>query len=631
MYCLNCMSQIPNGNTQCPVCHHSVSGKNAPHQLERGTILIGKYLVGKVIGEGGFGITYMGLDLNLELKIAIKEFFPNGFANRSSTVSNNVTIINSAQSAYFNDSKMLFLREAKNLAKFSSEKGIVDVRDYFTDNNTAYIVMEYIEGATLSEHIKRKGVFGYNDIFGLMLPVMRSLSKMHAEGLIHRDISPDNIMFNKDGTLKLMDFGAARYYTGEQKKTMSVMLKPGYTPYEQYSSESNQGPWTDVYALCATIYKCITGKTPPDSLNRAQNDTLKPPMQLGVSIPEQCQNIILYGMAIYSNNRCQNMSELISLIESVLNDNSVSVRQPNTSLVIINDDRTKMEAPPYTALTTKLNQQIDNYTDITPPYSQLSPADVTPFDEPPKNNNRTLLAILISAISVLVIGAIATVAIVLTSGKSQPEWAAPTVPVTEDVTDAAVTTTEATTVPTEPTTIKEILVPNIINRSSSDAFNMLEAASLKYKTTFEYSDRIPDDHVISQTPSEDTKVKEGAIVTFVISRGPKPTVAESSKTESSFVMQHHNDTSDLYGLGTATRYISRSDISWMSLDEIQFSINEMYARHGLIFKKDPNKSYFESMSWYRPDTTDLSVAANRMNKYEKENLKIMGAYRDSLN
>ena len=141
----------------CPHCGKSASEPNAPHQLACGTILNGKYLVGRAIGEGGFGITYVGLDLNLELKIAIKEFFPNGFATRSSSVSNTVTI-NNSQGGYFNDSKNLFLREAKSLAKFSSEKGIVDVRDYFTENNTTYIVMEYMEGGTLSARLKNKGV-----------------------------------------------------------------------------------------------------------------------------------------------------------------------------------------------------------------------------------------------------------------------------------------------------------------------------------------------------------------------------------------------------------------------------------------------------------------------------------------
>lgn len=631
MYCLNCMSRISKGSVVCPFCGKSVSEHNAPHQLESGTILNGKYLVGRAIGEGGFGITYIGLDLNLELKIAVKEFFPNGFANRSSTAANCVTIINSAQGGYFNDSKKMFLREAKSLAKFSSEQGIVDVRDYFTANNTAYIVMEYIEGGTLSSRLNRDGVFRYDQIFRLMLPIIRALSKMHAEGIIHRDISPDNIMFDTDGSLKLMDFGAARYYTGREKKTMSVMLKPGYTPYEQYSTDGNQGPWTDVYALCATIYKCITGKAPENSLNRVLEDNLKVPSEIGVVIPDQYQNILMYGLAIYPDNRCQSMTELRSLFENVLSGQEVTFSQPLKSKIEDSVVRTSKNDVKYK---TMLERQISQDNDAS--YSELLPVE-DPFADEPQKNSKALVAVIVSVASVLVIGTIVAIAVVLSSGNIPDaglfNLVASTAP--------ADTTVQATTEKaTEPTTEAVILVPNVVGMKSTDAYIAISAAGLKHKTEFEYSDSVPEDYVISQSPKEDTKSEEGDTVTFTVSRGEKKK-EESSKQEessdnsssssSSTIYIYSSDTSDRYNLRTSSRYISRSDISWMNIDEIQFAINEIYAKNGFNFTKEPYKSYFGAMSWYHPDTKTMDTVVARMNVYEKENIKVMGAYRDSIN
>ena len=224
MYCYNCMNELKEGTDYCYHCAKKSTPDNIPHHLAPGTILENKYLVGNALGEGGFGITYIGYDLNLDLKIAIKEFYPSGYANRNNTVSNKVTLNYQNNGEYFKKGRDSFLREAKSIAKFSKESGIVDVRDFFTENDTAYIIMEFIDGVTLSKHTSEKGLFDACEIFRLMIPIMKSLEKMHREGIIHRDISPDNIMYTEDGTLKLMDFGSARYFSGAEQKTMSVVL-----------------------------------------------------------------------------------------------------------------------------------------------------------------------------------------------------------------------------------------------------------------------------------------------------------------------------------------------------------------------------------------------------------------------
>ena len=316
------MKELKTDAKFCPYCGKNPSEQNPPHQLAAGTVLNKKYLIGNAIGEGGFGITYVGIDQTLDIKIAVKEYFPAGYANRFNTYTNDVTINYNNTNDYFSHGKDNFLREAKSIAKFSQETGIVDVREYFTENNTAYIVMEYLDGKNLSKYISENGLFAPDEIFRLMLPLMRALDRMHSENVIHRDLSPDNIMFLKSGLLKITDFGSARYFSEEGAKTMSVLLKPGYAPYEQYSRKSAQGPWTDVYGLCATIYKCITGVTPVDSLDRCGGDDLKPPSQLGVRISTALENALMYGLAVYSKDRCKSMGELISLTEQALSSNS---------------------------------------------------------------------------------------------------------------------------------------------------------------------------------------------------------------------------------------------------------------------------------------------------------------------
>ena len=312
MRCNHCMRELPFESAAfCPFCGKNPNEKNAPHRLAAGTVLHGRYLIGNSLGEGGFGITYVGLDQTLDIKVAVKEYFPSGVANRTNTFSNEVSLNLEKYADSYQRGKEGFLREAKSIAKFSNEKGIVDVRDFFTENNTAYIVMEFLDGVDLREHVNKNGAMDAQKLFDMLLPIMRSLDKMHKANIIHRDISPNNIMLLKDGTLKLMDFGAARQFSRDDDKSLSVVIKHGFAPYEQHTSHGKQGPWTDVYALCATIYACITGNVPLSSLDRVVNDDLKKPSELGVAIPEKLENALMKGLAVIPQDRLQNMGELI--------------------------------------------------------------------------------------------------------------------------------------------------------------------------------------------------------------------------------------------------------------------------------------------------------------------------------
>ena len=235
--CPDCMREIPEGaGSICPHCGYDTRSKTEiTHQLKPFSILAGKYMVGNVKGEGGFGITYIGIDLNLEIRLAIKEFYPNGFATRESSVTSTLTAYEGQNKEEVLKWRDNFVKEAKTMAKFVNLPGIVGVKDFFEENNTAYIIMEFLEGQNLKEYMatRKGGVISVEEMLIMAKPVILSLDSVHKEGLIHRDISPDNLMLLKGGTMKLLDFGAARSYTANNDKSLSVMLKPGYAPEEQ--------------------------------------------------------------------------------------------------------------------------------------------------------------------------------------------------------------------------------------------------------------------------------------------------------------------------------------------------------------------------------------------------------------
>lgn len=279
------------------------------HCLRKGTRLIGRYTIEGVLGQGGFGITYLGIDELHEKKVAIKEFFPQGIVTRNIEYEDTVTVTFVGEKANYEKGKERFLKEARTMAKFSKDEGIVKALDFFEINNTAYIVMEYLEGITLKQYLRENQRIASEDLIELLVPLIESLDEIHSQGMIHRDISPDNIMVLPDGRIKLMDFGAARDYTEFGKKSLSIVLKPGYAPPEQYQTHGIQGPWTDIYALCATMYKCITGENPPDAIDRVIDDHLKKISEFGITIPPQEEAAIIKGMSVSAKDRYQDIKD----------------------------------------------------------------------------------------------------------------------------------------------------------------------------------------------------------------------------------------------------------------------------------------------------------------------------------
>lgn len=279
------------------------------YSLQRNTGLIGRYVIQEVLGQGGFGITYLGIDKLYGNKVAIKEYYPQKIAMRKAQYEDVVTVTSIEEKNNYDKGKKRFLDEAQVMARFNKNEGIVKILDFFEANNTAYIVMEYLEGITLKQYLGKYGVLQFRNLIEMMLPLLEALIEIHSQGLIHRDISPDNIMVQHNGKLKLMDFGAARDYTESGNKSLTVILKPGYAPPEQYQTHGVQEPWTDIYALCATIYKCLTGITPPDAIARVMDDKFKEPDQLDGKLSPDIKKILWKGMNIFPEERYQDIVE----------------------------------------------------------------------------------------------------------------------------------------------------------------------------------------------------------------------------------------------------------------------------------------------------------------------------------
>ena len=310
--CYGCMQKKEQPGP-CPHCGFDESCYvPESYHLPPGTVLYGKYLIGRVLGEGGFGITYVGRDLNLDLKIAVKEYYPGGVVTRDCARDLLVRSYTGQRENLYRDGLEKFINEARRLAKFWGMPGIVSVKDYFQENKTAYIVMEFAEGRTLKEILKNAPLsrLPAGQVFEMMRPVMDALETVHSEGIIHRDISPDNLMVDPKGRVRLLDFGAARSFMAAGEKSLSVVLKPGYAPAEQYRSRGNQGPWTDVYGLCATMYRAITGQAPEESLDRLESDTLKKPSQMGIAIEPRQEEALMKGLAVPAKERFQSAGEL---------------------------------------------------------------------------------------------------------------------------------------------------------------------------------------------------------------------------------------------------------------------------------------------------------------------------------
>lgn len=315
--CIGCMRELHNMD----VCQHcGLVQKDyvpAPRCLIPGTRLSNRYVLGKILGEGSFGITYIGWDEVLAFPVAIKEYYPSDLVSRDVIRGNDTDVYMYANIEEEEYHKKLerFLKEARDLTRFNQLNAIVSVRDFFYENNTAYIVMDYIRGESLKSFVKREGAIDADKVLDMFRPVLESLMKVHEVGIIHRDISPDNLLFDENHNLVLIDFGSAELQNADLTRSVTIMFKRGFSPEEQYRSCGKQGAWTDIYALCATMYYAMTATIPDEAIQRTIEDRVTPLCDMAnIHLSNSQMKAIMKGLEIRAEERYQKVSDLYEVL-----------------------------------------------------------------------------------------------------------------------------------------------------------------------------------------------------------------------------------------------------------------------------------------------------------------------------
>lgn len=321
--CLGCMRNLEEGVTTCPHCgFDETKWKQESYYLIPGTIVGGKYVVGRALEYSGYTIQYMGLDAEKNRKVIVKEYLPSDFSTRSAGDAL-VTIYSGDALEQFNQGLVSFLNEGSRIQSLGAVDGIANVYDCVSENDTGYVISEYIEGRSLQEILSDGVRYQAKEAQYIICEILRGLSKLHAQNIIHCDIAPQNIMMTGDGKVKLVNFGATRYVTTSNSKSLAVMLKQGYAPEEQYRSMGKRGPWTDVYAIGAVMYRMITGKVPQEAVERTLEDKLETPSKLGATMYSGMENALMNALNVYQNERTKDAGCFYSELQ---NPNTVRIK-----------------------------------------------------------------------------------------------------------------------------------------------------------------------------------------------------------------------------------------------------------------------------------------------------------------
>lgn len=307
--CMNCFN-IKGQYDVCPFCGYAEgTPPKQPHHLVPGTILRNQFIVGTVIGFGGFGITYKCFDRTLGVTVAVKEFYPAGLVNRSPGESQ-VGLLSGEKAGQYKEQLKRFLMEAQSVARFGKAKDIVNVYEFFEQNGTAYIIMEYIDGILLKDYLEKQGAMHPEAARKFIIPIIEAVKKIHGEGIIHRDISPDNIFIMNEDTIKVFDFGAAILNDSQEGMAGEAVIKVGYSAPEQYRDKARQDFYTDVYSVGAILYQMLTGVKPLESTEREYKDTLKSPHELGAELSSNMDRAVMEALAVQPELRFQNIRQL---------------------------------------------------------------------------------------------------------------------------------------------------------------------------------------------------------------------------------------------------------------------------------------------------------------------------------
>ena len=508
--CFGCM-QLKVNSPICEHCGFNEHVQNESHQLPMGTVLRGQYMVGKALGQGGFGITYLGWDLNLDIPIAIKEYYPNSIVNRDATHNPALTGVATNMMDMYISTRQRFLREAKVLAMLRNIPNIVQVHNFFEENNTAYIVMEYVKGIDLRRYMNlRGGRLTVEEALTILKPVMEALARVHDQGIVHRDISPDNIMMMPDGTPKLLDFGAVRNVESadaeqELQHSTEAILKHGFAPMEQYQKRGALGPWTDEYAMCATIYYSLTGRVPPDAPQRMMED-VHPAWEKIPGLTARQRVALEKGMSLRGKDRYASVRELMDALYGAA-PQPVTQPEPIAATMPVEP----MEMPPV--------QEAEEPLYTAPMVT--TPVEHVELPEKKKKKSGGLMAGL-AAVAVLLVAGFAALGILPKPEVHEPPATeAPVITTEAPETTAPPETTEATTAPTEPPAwMDNVLMPQAQhngwnNSYYSPAFKQILRGTVRSVTFLDTLKDVPDDRDIGSGLWDVSLNQDGSVLAWV--------------------------------------------------------------------------------------------------------------------
>lgn len=401
--CPGCMQHLKDSNTTCPHCGYPEKHLTVKDSLPVFSILAGKYLLGAPLGKGGFGITYIAMHLPNEKIVAIKEFFPANLAVRDT---NNETVVpaDDTKAVYYRTGMKSFSEEGRILYLLSDIEHVVHVAEQIQANNTTYLVMEYVPGISLKKYMKQQQkLFSEQEMLTLMQPILLALQTMHQKGILHRDISPENLMLSPDNTLTLIDFGAARTFSRSDDDNLTVILKRGYAPEEQYHSNSRQGPWTDLYAVCAVMYQMLTGILPQEASARAEEDHLTPISRIeGLSLSPSICAALEKGLQMDPMERYPDIGALMKVLYPAKKEAAREITDNSPKETHEMDASEKnAELPKQSESANAPSSSINTHTHTYDQVSAPVPDSTVSEKEPPKKKSRKRRYIAIGLIAAL--------------------------------------------------------------------------------------------------------------------------------------------------------------------------------------------------------------------------------------
>lgn len=400
--CPGCMQHLKDSNTTCPHCGYPEKHLTVKDSLPVFSILAGKYLLGAPLGKGGFGITYIAMHLPDEKIVAIKEFFPANLAVRD-TDNETVVPADDTKAVYYRTGMKSFSEEGRILYLLSDIEHIVHVTEQIQANNTTYLVMEYVPGISLKKYMKQQQkLFSEQETLTLMQPILIALQAMHQKGILHRDISPENLMLSPDNTLTLIDFGAARTFSRSDDDNLTVILKRGYAPEEQYHSNSRQGPWTDLYAVCAVMYQMLTGILPQEASARAEEDHLTPISRIeGLSLSPSTCAALEKGLQMDPMERYPDIGALMKVLYPAKKEVALEITDNSPKETQEMDASEKNAERPKQSESANAPSSINTHTHTFDQVSAPVPDSTVSEKEPPKKKSRKRRYIAIGLIAAL--------------------------------------------------------------------------------------------------------------------------------------------------------------------------------------------------------------------------------------